>query len=561
MRLDRFTLVTCLVVTCPCFAAGQGGPDPEGIQVDLTGSYLVATLDATLEVVDRAREASKDEAHRKALESASELLRSRLKDVRDGLRTRGSSPRGEEVLGSLTADIIKAAEGRGDEPLPVDSVDRAERIAALAGAAELTGVYGSLQGIRGAIDSVLGQADDMARERLRQAGIEVDAALDKVKEVIDDGYKKANITREELFDKAFASVATTSKAIQDQNRLLFLHVNASIANLARVADSLPFIKVDPYVFAISPVRTQPSPSDRTVFFHGYFANTLGGTDGPKVELDGTTLPLTPYEGGKLGFEVPLELLKKESSFINMTVHVWRGKFLFGKKEFTFASRLYVEKAEPFSFTVKVLKENPSFRAQLVGRDEFRSNHDANLAASANDIFSRSINDDASYVMATAQLTSVGPVAVGGGKPCECCPGYGASVTRWNAASVEMHLDAPYCTGRTCGSGFGTYWCGGGGSNVAFVVDFGFSVQRRGQSEEVPAELYSLTAARDSIKKQDIPSHWVGIDIVGRFEDGDERYEQHTILRRNAPVHAHPLWAARIDSGSLAFQTRSAFPTP
>ena len=427
--------------------------------------------------------------------------------------------------------------------------------------AELIPILQALQSIKQAVSESINQANQATHDRLVQLENILDGLIGKVEQIIQKGYEAVNMTREQLFKNIFDTIAQTNKLVQDYSYTLFIRINQTISNFAGVVDSLPIVKVDPYIFAVDPYRIKKDRQDRKVFFYGYFGNILWVNNRkPKVFINDTfSINLERYDGGRLGFTIPDEIQLNEGSFINLKVLLFKRSLLVLNKKYTFNSRVYIEKSRPMSFIIEQRIPNPSLWENISGTISEVANSNVNegpRTISASTFFSRTINDNIKYDMDTAMFSTVDMVITGQGRCCGCAPNPSASVTSWNPKSLDLNLSAPFHSGHMVYPGGLQlpYWCGGGGSNIEVNVNANMRVKKRNTPEEILNNSKTLQMALSSVHSINVGSDWSSITITGIFEDRDERYESIVYLTPGISSGSKPFWSASVNSGQLSITT-------
>ena len=425
------------------------------------------------------------------------------------------------------------------------------------GVSELAGLALLLQQLRQNLDQVVGTVDAATANRIRQVEIALDGTLNKVNDVIKNGYNAANTTREKLFKQVFDVMSRADREIQATNRLLFLSVNATLVQIATLLDSMPLVTVPNYLFAIDPRRAKPNQTDHLVSVYGYFPDAT--TARPAyVTLGGKRYNLDRYENYRLGFTIPDAYYQTEQTFVDFMITVNRG---FLHPDVKWKNRIYVEKAKPFSFTISSMKSNPAKRvqvsppAELVERADSSRTTNIQTLTSA-DVFSRLIADGSKFDIPSARFDDVRWRVSAGNRPCDCCDSSSGTLNYWNANQLAFSLNAPTCGSKSCST---FYWCGGGGTNAEIYIRPLFSVDRSDVAAEVSGLGYNVQLARDTFGRYAVDDTWRSVTVDGRFKDGDDVNDRSALVTYGVPVATTDLWSARVENGKdLVVETRMEF---
>jgi hypothetical protein len=326
-------------------------------------------------------------------------------------------------------------------------------------------------------------------------------------------------------------------------------------NVARIADTVPFLKVKTFVFASEPLRLRPKSVDRLLSVYGYFPDV--DTQHPAtIEIDGRQFILSQDIGNRLSVELPLSMLETGERFLSFEVSIPVKEPLGGRGQERFRGRLYVEREEPFVFEVTRYQTHPNLwvsvpapRARVERADSWRTSNVG--AATAVDLFSTLIGDDTQYVMSTAKFAAMSALVSAGNKPCNCCEESTGALESWDSLTVRWRLYAPTCPPKMCTP---FYYCGGGGTNAQISLTPTFLVQRRGVAEESIASQARVSARRSSMSTPVPVAEWSSIEVRGEFQDGNERHTSQVRLTHGAPTSGGKFWEAEVLGQSLVIRT-------
>lgn len=423
----------------------------------------------------------------------------------------------------------------------------------------LAGLLLALQQVRSNLDGVVNTVDTETAARIHQMEVVLDGTIAKLRDAVDHGIDKGETAGQRLIGDAADVLSQTQGFLQESGYMAFLGVNSSLVNAARVMDGLPLTKVSTFVFAVDPYRIRPGSPDRLVSVYGHFPD-IDAKHPVTATLSGKTLTLREFTGNRVAFDLPLEELSREERFVVIDLSVPTKRFfglIRGTK--TIATRLYVERREPYSFEVTVNVENPEQWAVLPGSTRTEtadSNRTSNVQTlTAQELFSTMINDNVAYDMATATFDHLDTSVDQGHSPGCNCPSSTAALTSWNPSSLSFALAAPTCPAHWVGGLIGGYWCGGGGSHSAISIKPHFRVKRRGVPTETAGSHLQIALARHSTTPpQQIPG-WTSLDVVGRFRDGTERLDRTVRVVPGVPVAVTPYWTASINGPNFVINTR------
>jgi hypothetical protein len=427
-------------------------------------------------------------------------------------------------------------------------------------AATLVGLSSLLQNLRSNIDAVINTVDSAAAARLRQAQIIIDKAIQDIGTIIDKGYDAVAKSREEWFKQLFDTLSASNQVIQQNTRLVALEMNKLLITVSTVLDAVPLVNVPSYFVALDPLRIQYDASDRLISFYGYFPTTKQRA--ARVKVGNQIYPLDRYDHS-LGFEIPANLIANEQQYVQMTLQVPKKK-LFGWGWEDFAGRLYVEKTEPFTFSVTVRETNPQFTVQRLPAPEFVERADSshtsnNQTMTSAQVFSRTINDNSKYDMASARFVGLSARVTDGIAPCHCgCDASRASLDYWDANQLQFSLSAPTCGEHWCGV---FDHCGGGGTHAEIYLTPTFKVNVRNEPPEIELKPTTHVARRDAVVTIPLNPAWASVYIGGSFKDGDDKNDDTASVSQRVPVATAQLWSARVVNDKLELHTRQGYLFP
>jgi hypothetical protein len=157
-----------------------------------------------------------------------------------------------------------------------------------------------------------------------------------------------------------------------------------------------------------------------------------------------TVNLKPYVGGSLGFQLPASYLK-EGRFVELSISIPKTIYYFFPSHTTLYTRVYVETVNAFSIKIDEFEENPNLWQVVASPAEHIERADSNRtsnvgAATAPQLFSTLINDNATYDQSSATFTKMDSRVSSVGPPCWCgCSGSSArmAITHPLAMSVDL----------------------------------------------------------------------------------------------------------------------------
>ena len=140
----------------------------------------------------------------------------------------------------------------------------------VAGAASLLAALQTLNEIKTAINSALTSGDNIAANRLQDIQTRTDTLIKQIKDVQSGIVKDTNSVETQVFMDLHSIMREAHAAVVSTQRRAYLDVNNTLVNVSRNLDAIPFVKVDPYIFAVDPMRVTPETSDLAVFIYGFF---------------------------------------------------------------------------------------------------------------------------------------------------------------------------------------------------------------------------------------------------------------------------------------------------
>ncbi|ABF43261.1 hypothetical protein Acid345_4261 [Candidatus Koribacter versatilis Ellin345] len=425
----------------------------------------------------------------------------------------------------------------------------------------LGGLLVVLQQLRSQLDAVSNNVDQAASARIHQIELALDGTIKELQAVIKDGFDKANTTEQKVFSDVYSVMGQANTEFQQNGYWAYVGANSTLANAATVLEGIPFVKVKPYMFAVTPIRIEIDDSDRLVSFYGHFPDIDESHKAKvKVRAEGVaekTLELGSYPGGRIGFVLPPDFVR-EGRFVELVVSVPIVKYYVYHTFQDFDARLYVAIRQPFTFAFAVKQGNPELWATLPAPSEDHERADSgrtsnNQTLSSRDLFSKLVSDNTTYDMDTAAFAAMESRKHDDEHPCDCCDHSKASLDRWDSSSVSFSLYAPTCGDHMC-SVFNH--CGGGGTNADIWLKPTFKVKRRNVPEHIPLTTATATAKRrsetDPVSLQNV---WSMVEIVGVFRDGKEEHKRSVTVTRDVPVATTEMWTASVENGNLKVQTR------
>jgi hypothetical protein len=88
----------------------------------------------------------------------------------------------------------------------------------------------------------------LRKNRLRQVDISLEQRLKQLDDVAKGNIQMAAAEQERMFENVFLALNDLGNALETTPREAFLSVNLTLANIATIADALPFVNLEPSVF-------------------------------------------------------------------------------------------------------------------------------------------------------------------------------------------------------------------------------------------------------------------------------------------------------------------------
>lgn len=425
--------------------------------------------------------------------------------------------------------------------------------------ATLTGLLALLSQVDQALSQALNSGDEVAKNRINQAMIELNALMTRIQQTIEDTSNKAETMRVGVAKDATDFLKNAAAFTQGFAEESFLALNDTLLNAAVLLGNIPFVdEPAPFVLAVRPLRIASDTQSHEIQIHGYFPDA--NAEHPVfVSIGDRRIPTREGIGHKVVFDLPEDLLRP-ATFVSIVVHVPIRNGIWDRimdTHLPISTRLYVENPQPFSFDVQFFHSNQNQRA--IVRAPTPITYYANSSQTSNrqlltapDLFSKSINNNVEYDMATAQFVSMDAQIGAGNRPCDCCNPSSGVLEGWDINSVTFALSAPTCGAKWCNA---FYFCGGGGTNAEIHLTPTFSVQRRDQPAEIGGAVSNPFARRRDALSISLPQDWTSISIQGRYIDGDDKRASVHRLTSGVPKANADLWSAEIQGGNLVISTR------
>ena len=435
---------------------------------------------------------------------------------------------------------------------------------AQAGAAGIVALIAALQEVRQSIADALNTADVAAKNRLEQARMAVEAVLTRLDQLRSDAVADVERLRIEAIGNAFEVLSQAGKTMQDLSREGLIGVNSALVNAGRVISSLPLTKpLNPFVFAVVPLRIRVGATDRQISVHGWFPNANGAYP-VVVRLRNRQIMARESVANTVVFDVTSADLEP-AHFLPFTIIAPGRRRFIGRDDppTEIEARIYVEAPKPFRIAMTFFRPAPEQWAEVQASTPatYTANSDqtsVNQSVSAADLFSITVNDNVNYDAATARLVKVPDPVPTSGKPCECCPEPTGRMTGWNEQQISFELRAPNCPHKRC-SRSGVlevdYLCGGGGSHYDLSFQPTFRVRLRSQLPDQVVQSTERIAGREEVLAVGVPEYWATARIDVAFEDGDEKRQALESIRREVGKVTSPIFDAEIQGSRLVLKMR------
>jgi hypothetical protein len=408
------------------------------------------------------------------------------------------------------------------------------------------------------LSSLINSGDLAASNRIKQAAVEVQTILKQIDEIKKGLVKDVNRATTEVFSSTQSLLVALRSEIRSTERRIFLDLNSTLVNGARLLDGIPFVNMQPFVIGAEPTRFSPDSVDREVFIYGYFKFVTDSSPAYVTVGDAKdAIPLKRYTNNRLGFTLPLKTLQAES-YVNLKMVIPDEPALAGwwKRSVTLYDRIYIEQRVPYSFRVRATVPNPDLWEVVKPGVEIHENADSNRTSNdqlitAPQAFSRVVPDAVKkYVIESATFHDI-PHRFGEGGPCE-------HVTR-GATLVEKNKDRIHF--RLHASSMSSHWPtvtthhGGGGSHADIWFTPSFLVKKANVPEGVGRTLPVLTSTHADVKHFDFPEGWLSVEIVAQYKDGDEQFTETMVLSPSTPTGTKLFWDAAMNDKRLSITAR------
>lgn len=449
-------------------------------------------------------------------------------------------------------------------------------------AANAAALYAVIDHINQVLQKTIASADVVTANKLEAAQNRAAALLPEVQKLVKEGERASNETVGNATRDAHLLVAELRRTVQSTQRSTFLELNQTLAVASQLLDSLPAVKVEPYVAAVVPSRVAPDTGDRALTIYGFLPGTPG--DQVKVQLGDATVTSARAPQGGISVELPSSLPLVEQTFIPIKVSVTRSSGLFGwfSKTTEIQDRIYVQASKPYSCTVSRMKPNPDYLVEVTAdkafSDEATTQKNAargsiNRTLSARDLFLATVSDaQDKYDLDTVRIKDPHASFAHYGD-CEHYSTRG-NITGSTPELLSYELYAPE-VGRHLHSGWKMQEIkvGGGRSGVklgktkvpySYYVDAGgtksvislmprFRAARKGAAPltgdgaEVSPVGWKPVELDAKVSQQD---EW-SIHVICDFQDGDEKWSTGPmILRKADPIEIGRGFATRVADSKL-----------
>jgi hypothetical protein len=432
-------------------------------------------------------------------------------------------------------------------------------------------------------------ADHAAATKIEAASAEASRVLRLLEKFEEKVAKDANASIDEPIRAMHQLMADTRSLVRSTERRLFLDVNQLLVQSAGLLDALPLVGVEPYVAALDPVRIASEGFDRKVSVYGFFGNR-NEERLPRVRFAGMEVEMKRQPGGVF-FTLPtFPQGLPEQTYVALEVLVPVRKGIFKTKGWkSIHDRLYVERTEPYTCTLRSFVPNPDYEVMVDADVELTdwaatqggkgrpSNH---RTVSAEDLFIATVSTAMqNYVPSSARIQE--PRArFWGNAACQDHAGWSGQLVRWNSDLVEFSLSAPDIgphthsrTRRECpwtDTPFGRVqlpcfdvpevWVhGGGGSHANVGLKPRFLVRRAGVEPKLEQGTEQRRIARGKVVE--IPMAINGADwsihVTCDYQDGDERESIGPLVLGPTDAEEVAPWvSARWSEGRLYLGTAS-----
>jgi hypothetical protein len=412
-----------------------------------------------------------------------------------------------------------------------------------------------LSELKKAMDSAISSGDLVATNLLRKLSIEAEDILKQIETIKNGGFTELRKTEADVFRRVHDLVRNTWTNVHNEHRLAFINVNDTLVNISRQMDAIPFLNVNPYVFASEPLRLRSDSVDRQVFVYGYFPDV---TDPRKAtaEIAGRTVILNRFVGNRLAFTIPSDIKLMAGQYLEYTVKIpemrlkdlpdWLTSNLdFLVDHTAIRDRIWVETDKPHSITIEYKTDNPARYELIKANKEFHASaNDRHVSNSQTlkpqDLFSLLVANPNEYELESLTFADM-KWRTGGGGPCEHAS-WSAKFTGWTPDRVSFVLSASSVGGHFH-SAFD--FRGGGGSNADIWLDPIFRAVRKGVDPTISSRK-QIVLERNEVHYEDAPKDWVQVVITTTYHDGDEKWQQSITLDRKTPIGVQYFWNAQVD---------------
>lgn len=443
-----------------------------------------------------------------------------------------------------------------------------------ASAADAAALYAAIDQINQVLQKTIASADVVTANKLEAAQNRAATLLPEVEKLVKEGERASNETIGNATRDAHLLVAELRRTVQSTQRSTFLELNQTLAVTSQLLDSLPAVKVEPYVAAVIPSRIAPDTGDRALTIYGFLPGKPG--DQVKVQIGDATVTSTRGPQAGIRVELPSSQSLTEQTFIPIKVAVTRPSGLFGwfAKTTEIQDRIYVQAAKPYSCKVSRMKPNPDYLVQVAAdktfSDEATTQNNAargsvNRTLSARDLFLATVADAKdTYDLDTVRIKEPRASFSHYGD-CEDYSTRG-TITGSTPELLSYDLYAPevkwhvHKGWKLQNVGFGiktdlpyTYPVNAGGTKSVISLNPLFLVAKKGAAPltDESAENISIgwkpVELDGTVSQQDDWSIHVGCD----FQDGDEKWSTGPmILRKADPIEIGRGFATRVADSKL-----------
>jgi len=411
---------------------------------------------------------------------------------------------------------------------------------------QLGAFLAGMQQVRTQVSETMTSADLMAQNRLRQADIALEQRIKQIDGVAKGNIQLAGAEQERMFENIFQTLAEVGHTLETTPREGFIALNATLANIASIADGLPFVRIQASVFVADPVVKDPDAADRQISFYGYFPNVRDGD--AVVTIAGRSFPLNKYPG-KLAFDLDAEYLKNDRQFIEMVVRLPKSGWFSSSP--TYHHRVFLRARKPFDIVLTSYHTHPDLWHEVTPPEQFKRScnaHSNDGQETAANIYVELKGDTTTYDQSSAQVVASDTrLSTPTSKPCGCCPDPSASYTiSADFGVLSWRLSAPGCGYKPSGCPGILDSCGGGGSNANVIGHVKFRVKKRGVPDEQALEERTFQLRRSDLAQVRLGTKWSQVKVVGSYLDGDYPVKLSAAVTSARPVEVNPYFSVKAD---------------